>query len=65
MGRQTSDLKQGLTMTDYDNLRAEIRNLEKLRDDLASRISIGCEQKNMLTDLHARVCKALRALYGQ
>jgi len=52
-------------MTDYDNLRAEIRNLEKLRDDLASRISIGCEQKNMLTDLHARVCKALRALYGQ
>lgn len=52
-------------MTDYDNLRAEIRNLEKLRDDLASRIATGCEQKNMLTDLHSRVCKALRALYGQ
>ena len=52
-------------MTDYDNLRAEIYNLEKLRDDLANRIAAGSDQKKMLTDLHGRVCKALRALYGQ
>ncbi|TCS65792.1 hypothetical protein EDD52_103209 [Primorskyibacter sedentarius] len=51
-------------MTQYDQLRATIRDLQTLRTDLGDQIARDKGQDPVLNDLHQRVCKALRALSG-
>ncbi len=51
-------------MTDHEKLVEVRRQLEDLRASLAQRIRSCAGSRNDLTDLHARVSKAIQALYG-
>lgn len=51
-------------MTDFEKVARVRCDLEKTRNDLSQRISEGAPDKAELVVLHDRVCRAIKALYG-
>lgn len=52
-------------MSDYEKLSRVRRNLEEIRTDLSKRIAEGDGHQAELTNLHARVSQAIKALSCQ
>ena len=52
-------------MSEYDQLRSAVANLERLRFDLVKKIEAREGDTRTMPELHQRVSKALTALSGQ